>query len=47
MKQAVVLAAGKGVRMLPLTKDVPKPLIEINGKPFISYLLKNLEQASY
>lgn len=47
MKQAVVLAAGQGVRMLPLTKEIPKPLIEINGKPFLEYLLRNLETAGY
>ena len=31
--KAVILAAGKGLRMLPLTADKPKTLIEINGKP--------------
>ena len=45
--QAVILAAGKGTRMLPLTKDIPKPLLEINGKPFICYLLENLDKAGY
>lgn len=47
MKQAVIMAAGKGVRMKPLTDDLPKPLIEINGKPFIAYLLESLDQAGY
>ena len=47
MRHAVILAAGKGRRMLPLTKDTPKPLLIINGKPFISYLLDNLEKAGY
>ncbi|MFC2136148.1 sugar phosphate nucleotidyltransferase [Bacteroidota bacterium] len=47
MKQAVVLAAGKGERMLPLTEGLPKPLIKINDKPFITYLLDNLEKAGY
>lgn len=47
MRQAVVLAAGKGIRMLPLTKYVPKPLVPINGKPFLSYLLSHLEGAGY
>ncbi|MBC8501431.1 MAG: NTP transferase domain-containing protein [DPANN group archaeon] len=47
MKQAVILAAGKGIRMLPLTKYVPKPLVKINGKPFLDYLLGNLEEAGY
>ncbi|MBI2145900.1 NTP transferase domain-containing protein [Candidatus Woesearchaeota archaeon] len=43
--KAVILAAGKGIRMLPLTKDKPKILIEINGKPFLYYLLENLKKA--
>ncbi|MBU0471919.1 MAG: NTP transferase domain-containing protein [Nanoarchaeota archaeon] len=47
MRQAVILAGGKGIRMLPLTKYVPKPMIKINNKPFLWYLLKNLEKAKY
>lgn len=43
--KAVILAAGKGTRMLPLTEDRPKVLIEINGKPFLWYLLENLRKA--
>lgn len=46
-KIAVILAAGKGMRMMPLTKYMPKPLVKINGKPFLIYLLKNLEKARY
>jgi dTDP-glucose pyrophosphorylase len=45
--KAVIMAAGKGTRMLPLTKNIPKVLIEINGKPFLYYLLKNLQEAGY
>lgn len=47
IKQAVVLVAGKGVRMLHLTENLPKALIEINNKPFITYLLRNLKDAGY
>ncbi len=43
--KAVILAAGKGVRMLPLTEDKPKVLIEISGKPFLWYVLENLRKA--
>ena len=43
--KALVLAAGKGIRMLPHTNDKPKVLIEIDGKPFLYYILKNLENA--
>lgn len=43
--KAVILAAGKGVRMAPLTEDKPKVLIEVAGKPFLWYVLKNFEKA--
>lgn len=34
-----ILCGGKGERLKPLTESVPKPLIEINGKPIINYQL--------
>lgn len=43
--KAVILAAGKGTRMLPLTEKVPKVLIPVRGEPFLWYLLKNLKDA--
>src|SRR3989338_9439416 len=43
--KALILAAGKGTRMLPLTVDMPKVLIEINGKPFLWYVLEHLRKA--
>jgi len=43
--KAVILAAGKGTRMLPLTETRPKPLIHVCGKPFLYYLMENLKKA--
>lgn len=45
VNKAVILAAGKGTRMLPLTEKTPKVLIKINEKPFLSYIIENLKQA--
>lgn len=47
IEKAVIMAAGKGTRMLPLTEKIPKQLIEINGKPFLFYLLDSLRKAGY
>jgi bifunctional UDP-N-acetylglucosamine pyrophosphorylase/glucosamine-1-phosphate N-acetyltransferase len=46
-KKVIILAAGKGTRMKELTKDQPKHLLEINGKPFLLYILNNLKQAGF
>ncbi|WIV66058.1 UTP--glucose-1-phosphate uridylyltransferase AglF [Natrialbaceae archaeon AArc-T1-2] len=40
--QAVVLAAGKGTRLRPLTEDKPKVLVEVNDKPLIEDVFDNL-----
>ena len=41
-KQAVILCGGQGKRLRPLTDVIPKPLIDINGKPFLHYLICQL-----
>lgn len=42
----LVLAAGEGTRLRPLTLVAPKPLIPFRGRPIISYILENIESAS-
>lgn len=42
--KAMVLAAGYGERMRPLTDNIPKPLLPLNGKPILHYTLKLLEK---
>lgn len=39
---AAVLVGGLGTRLRPLTYNVPKPLVEVEGKPFIDYVLSEL-----
>lgn len=42
---AMVMAAGLGKRMLPLTATTPKPLIEVGGKKLIDYMIEHLADA--
>ena len=42
--QAVILAGGRGTRMAPITDTIPKPMIKIEGKPFLEYLIEMLRE---
>ena len=43
---AMILAAGKGERMRPLSQDTPKPLLQAGGKPLLQYHIEALAAAA-
>ena len=45
--QAVILAGGRGTRLMPLTLDRPKPMVEILGRPFLEYQIEQLREQGF
>jgi mannose-1-phosphate guanylyltransferase len=42
MTKGMILAAGQGTRVRPLTRDLPKPMVPILGKPVMAYLIEHM-----
>ena len=42
MMKAVVIAAGRGKRLMPFTRTLPKPLVCVNGKPLLNHIMNAL-----
>ncbi len=47
VKKAMILAAGEGSRLLPLTKDIPKALVPFHGIPMLEIIMKRLVSAGF
>lgn len=45
--KAMIMAAGRGERMRPLTDNTPKPLLTVGGRPLIAYLIEALVRAKF
>lgn len=44
VQRAIIMAAGFGKRMMPLTEHIPKPLIEVNGRKMIETVIESLHE---
>lgn len=47
MREAIILAGGFGTRLRTVVSDVPKPMAPVVGRPFLAYLLDDLERQAY
>ncbi len=43
----MILSAGYGTRLGDLTKEMPKPMLDINGKPMLEYIINNLKKHNF
>ena len=47
INQVVILCGGRGSRLIPFTNKIPKPMIDINGKPFLLILIEYLKSLNF
>ena len=45
--KVLVLCGGEGVRLKPLTDDIPKPLVQIRGKPLLEHVVSHFRKNGY
>ena len=46
-RQVVILAGGLGTRLRPITETVPKPMVPVNGRPFLHWQLEDVKRQGY
>lgn len=44
MQTAVILAGGRGTRLAGVVQDVPKPMADVHGRPFLAYQIRHLQR---
>lgn len=42
--KAIIVAGGKGERLFPITQNIPKPMVEVNGKPILLHIINLLKK---
>ena len=47
INQALILVGGKGIRLGKITATTPKPMIRVNGKPFLDYIINYLSKYKF
>lgn len=47
LRKAVVLAAGRGTRMRQITRDLPKPMLPVQGRPILDHILLGLAETGF
>ena len=45
--KAMVLCAGFGTRLGGITKEIPKPMLQLQGRPMLAYILANLREHGF
>lgn len=43
----VIMAGGKGKRMWPITRDIPKPMVEVGGKPMLEHIIQQFVKQGF
>lgn len=43
----IIMAGGKGQRLLPITSDIPKPMVQVGNKPILEWIIKRLQHQGF
>ena len=45
--KVVIMAGGRGIRLRPLTKDIPKPMLKVGNKPILQTIVEKFRESGY